>query len=590
MSKPANPLDIFTSYTYHFELHAAFTTDDLNILASSDRNVATSPTDANGTCLINTRKDAHQIIDDVTFGYVGSSANNFGHFSPDGTCHLKISEPNRVFFIQKITNLMKKYNVSALSSLQWGLKIFFVGRTQNGQIQELPYPQGNTQALSRADAQTPRKSVGILIPLIFTEMQSSFTFAGSEYSLDFASITSFAGSDSSTSTSNSLLAGYCNKDISITAGHVKDALSQLQDQLNLNYKNTYATELSSNARGLKYIIRVDPSMQDGTIDLSTGQRSLAPGDPVTMNFSQSQTILTWIFNILRSSKALNSLVADSLDGIRKSGHPNVNIISVFPTLNSTNTDLEVIYDVSLYKGENTQIKSLKNNVMEFDFMFEPPGKNVDIIGFDINMTSAQAWFSGISNGTASQTGIDGSKSKDASKTYIVDNTKKPTSGASNPSSRVIVPILHGDFAYLNVSSRIDSSGGIKYRDDALDSAKLMFNSLTAMHGAFDPQVTITIRGNLDLLTAGIIHNQSQVGKLQDIPFGILAPLWIKVNVNSPDQKTPFFYVGLYNVISIQNNFSKGQFLQTITALMMSDDLPYGNKIVNGLTKAKSGKK
>lgn len=556
MSKPANPLDVFTTYTYHFELHAAYSWEDLALATSTDQNLSTTSTKMNKTTVINTRRDAHQTIDDVAFSYIGPSANSNGHFIPDGTMHLKVIEPNKMFFIEKIANMMNDFKISTLGSLHWGLKIFFVGRKPDNTIHTLPYP-----------------GIGVMIPMTFVDMESSFTFKGGEYIMNFVSLASFAGANTDESKTNSLLAGYCNKNLSITAKSVKEALKELENQLNLNYKRTYDTELKNdkNARPLKYYIHYDTSLPEGTIDLSVGADSFAPNGSHTMQFYQEDTIVTWIFHILRSSKTLNDLVAESLDGIRKEGHPNVNVLSVFPSFIATKSECQIIYNVSMYRGDNTQIKSLKNNTMEFDFLFGSPGANVDVLGFDIHMKSALAWFSNSTRGSvdaATKISGTGMNNPAVSQNVIVSNQKKETSQASND-LRYPIPIKSGDIAYLNASPQVDATGQIKYKEDAIPSAKLMFNTITQMNAAFDPQFTFTIRGHLDLLTAGIIYPQNEVGKLQSIPFGIRAPLWIKVNIKSPnDQKTSFFYTGRYNVISVENHFSQGKFTQNLVVLMM----------------------
>jgi hypothetical protein len=134
------------------------------------------------------------------------------------------------------------------------------------------------------------------------------------------------------------------------------------------------------------------------------------------------------------------------------------------------------------------------------------------------------------------------------------------------------PGVKNDIAYLPANPQSDSSGQIKYKESAVKNAKIMFNSITQMHAAFDPMFTFTIRGHLDLLTAGIVYPfdpKNGVGDLHRLPFGVRSPLWVKVNIKSPnDQKTPFFYTGLYNVVSIENHFSGGKFIQTLAVLMM----------------------
>lgn len=562
MSNPRNPLDVFATYTYHFELHAAAAWEDLAQIQNTDQNATTTPTHKTNTTLINTRKDAHQIIDDVKFGYIGPSANNYGHYIPDGTMTLKVTEPNRVFFMEKIANTMKYYNVSSLSSLHWALKIFFIGRTPNNEIYKLPI--GGT---------------GIMVPMVFADMNSTFTYKGGEYMMNFVTLSSFGGSSGDKAMSSVMLAGYCNQNIPVTAKTVREALKTLEAKLNENYQNTYKVELTNpGIRPLVYKINIDSAIPDGTIDYATGNVSFAPNDDVTITFSASQTIVSWIFQILRSSTTLNSMVGDSLNHIRTQGHPGVKIISVFPTFLATKTELNIIYNIFLYQGENTEIQGLQNNanknVMEFDFMFSSPGKNVDILGFDIHMKSALAWFSNNTMGSFdANTGQSATTAKSDPAGWqnrvVPTDVVQPNSKLIN-TERYLIPGGPGnDIAYLPAAAQADATGLVKYQEGAIKSAKLMFNTIAQMHGAFDPMFTITIRGHLDLLNAGIVYPVSAIGDLHQVPFGVRAPLWIKVNIKSPnDQTTPFFYNGLYNVVSIENHFSGGKFIQTVVVLMM----------------------
>jgi hypothetical protein len=558
MANPRNPLDVYATYTYHFELHAAANWDDLAQIQNTDQNLITSATHKTKTLLINTRRDAHQIIDDVKFGYIGPSANNHGHFIPDGSMTFTVSEPTRVFFMEKIANTMKEYNVSSLSNLHWALKIFFLGRKSDGTVQKVP-----------------AQGTGITIPMAFVDMDSNFSYKGGEYHMSFVTLASFAGSNNDKAMSSVMLAGYCNKNVSVAAKKVKEALSLLEQQLNDNYKKTYEVELKNpGIRPLVYKINVDPSIPDGFIDYSSNGDSSANGDTKIITFSPDETIVSWIYTILRSSDRLNSMVGESLKGIRQAGHPGVKILSIFPTFLATAKELTIYYNIILYQGENTEINGLQNNtnaqknVMEFDFMFGSPGHNVDVLGFDMHMKSALAWLSNnTETSVVHHTQLGGeSPAKAVSTDTVQRNTPSITT------ERYLVPGgpgIKNDIAYLPANPQADSSGQIKYKESAVKNAKIMFNSITQMHAAFDPMFTFTIRGHLDLLTAGVVYPITTVGDLHKLPFGVRSPLWVKVNIKSPnDQKTAFFYNGLYNVISIENHFQGGKFIQTLAVLMM----------------------
>ena len=546
MARPMNPLDVFATYTYHFELHASLDWPTMSNLRYSDANVSTTSTRSNGTLLINTRKDAHQIIDDVVFSYIGPSVNQFGQFVPDGTMKFKVIEPNGAFFIEKLSNLMAELNVTSINNLQFALKVFFVGRHPDNSIETIP-------------------RCGILIPMVFQDMDSTFTFKGGEYNLNFVSQQCFAGTDSN-SMGNSLLAGYCNKNISVSASTVKEAITELERKLNENYQRTYEQELINvpKARPIVYKINLDPKI-NGDLDLICTE-SFAKGSPVKFTFQPSQTILSWIFQIMRGSDAINKEVGASLDNIKIEGHNGVKIISVLPRYIPKKDKLEIIYDISYYEGGD--------KTMEFDFMFTKPGANVDVLGFDIHMKTALAWLANRSTlsvdhamNTSSTTPSENTKPT-VEDTIVKDKTKNKLYNEDIPYA---IPGKNGDIAWLNSTPRSDNTGYIKYKNHAVPGAKMMFATVSQMHSSFEPQFTFTIRGHLDLLEAGIVYPDTEIGNIEKTAVGIKAPLWIKVNMNSPDEShTPFFYTGKYNLMSIENRFVDGKFIQNLLVLMMEE--------------------
>jgi hypothetical protein len=560
MANPANPFDKFVTYTYHFELHASPSWDSIggsNGIRFSDKNSKTYADKPIDTLLINTRQDANQIIDDVKFGYIGSSVNKFGQYMPDGHMTLKVTEPSRVYFMEKLSNLMKMNKVSSLGSLHWALKVFFIGRDADNNIISLP-------------------KNGITIPMQFIDMISSFTYKGGEYNMSFVTSASFAGSSVDRAKANVFLAGYCNKDIHVFSKSVKSAITELEKLLNENYRNTYKYDLKNTIlRNLTYKINIDPKIIDGPIDYAYGKTSTAPADGSTFAFSKDQSIATWIFEILRSSTVLNKLVSESINGIRKEYHPGVKFFSVYPSTTFDENEILITYNIHLYEGANSEIQGLAKNIVEFDFMFGAAGSNVDVLGFDMHMTSALGWFANPKISSDSVTGQSGTVS--SNQTVHEDKNSQILSifKRYNPS---LIPGYRNDIAYLPPTCAADDTGLVKYKESAKEPAKIMFNTVSEMHGAFNAQLTLTIRGHLDLLKTGIVWPLTTLGKLEDVPFGVLAPLWVKVNVKSPNENNldgtheNFFYRGLYNVLSIENHFSNGQFIQTLSVLMMGDGM------------------
>ncbi len=210
MALPANPLDRYVTYTYHFELHAGTSWDQLKYLEDSDANLATDRFLANGSLLINTRKDAHQTIDSVRFNAIKNASNSVGGFiiaSDQQHVEINISEPGGFGFIEKIQKLMEVNQVSIQANLLFVLKIMFVGRLSNNNV---------VTEYSK------------LIPMFLTNMNGSFTHTGGSYHMFF--VPSIVAASSGNKTSGSQLRfSYTDKSISFEAKTVKDALQKYED-------------------------------------------------------------------------------------------------------------------------------------------------------------------------------------------------------------------------------------------------------------------------------------------------------------------------------------------------------------------------
>lgn len=571
MSNPKNPLDDFASYTYHFELHAATTWDELLPIFSSDKNDQTTSTLGRGTLLINTRQDAHQSIDHVKFNYLGPSLNPDCHFIPSGNITFSVFEPNRIAFLTKINNLMTVNNISSLQYLHWALKVIFVGQTFDNTQTSLPPP---------AD--------GLVIPMIFSAMDSTFGSQGGIYNMQFVSVADFARATSNNNSLDNIISlGHFTtslKDkvissrqpdeksgsqtdstkqapapvqerndlvVEMQGSGTKLACRSLAIELNKLYQDTYKTMLKNDvgAKDIKYNINFD-------IELD---KPLSNKVPIT--FDPHLSITDCIYKIIRASDELNVIVNTSYNGIHKDGHPDVNFISIMPRMIYRDTYVEINYDVSMYKGTNTDMHGIIGGI-EFDYLFSDPGKNVDILKFDIHMIHGIAWFANSTKGGINHNTVD----KKALGTNISKNDSAIKVSDNKIDNRFAIPAQKNDIALWNVVVP-DNRGSVTMKPDAVENQQLMFSTVAEMHGAFAPQAIFTIRGNIDLLRAGVILPDTDLSAMKRIPFGVRSPFWIKVNIKDQDG-SPFYYTGRYLVSSIENHFNNGQFTQDISVIMM----------------------
>jgi hypothetical protein len=543
MSNPPNKLDKYTSYTYHFELHSAKSWNTLALLENVDKNMVTSVREVNETLFINTRKDAHQTIDNVKFSYSGPSSTNNGMFTPYSKMTFEVYEPNGMYFVEKIANFMSDQEISNPLQACWALKIFFVGRLPDNSIETVPLN-------------------GILIPLVFLNMTSEFTHQGGKYEFEFSCAGGWAGQIKNPTPeqfTNSLLLGYCDTNISISARTIKEALKDLEKKLNSNYDKKFEDDLKKEEkRKIKYFIKCSQEI-DGQLTLNQVE-DWSPDAPSKLNFNSKDPILSWIYSILRSSKEMNEKISESFEAIKKPNHEGVKMIVVLPTAIYKDDCLELVYDILMYEGGS--------DYLEFDFLFADPGKNVDVISFNMKMQSLGNWFSSKNENSTSLEISNSPTVASQNPKVFKENVVTPDKSTDKlyvEKKQTTIPGLKGDIAIVASNAPGEDSGFIRHRHDAVPAAKMMFATVTAMQAAYNPEIAFVIRGNLDLLKAGITYPNGG-NDIKRFAFGITAPLWLKVNIHAPDG-TPFFYTGKYNLLTIENHFTGGKFLQTLYTFM-----------------------
>ena len=542
MADPVNPLDVFATYTVHFELHAAASWDDLAALADSDMNASTTREAANGTLLINTRKDAHQTIDDVKFMYADGGTSPNGALVAGGAVSMSIIEPAGMFFVQKVKDRAAELNLSNLTpGMQFGLKIFFVGRTTDNEVTTVPAP--------------------FIIPLALQSIGGNFTYKGADYQLLFA-LTSHSGAVGGMVMSSSSVvaqnAGYVNKNITIKASSVAEALSQLESKLNQNYEYTYTNELENpGSRKLKYSIN-NIGGWSGKLNLITTE-TYAPDEPIKLTFHPSEDIAAMVRKILTSSTECNQLIGSSLAGLKQEMHPGVQLPVIEPRFHLKDGEAELAMDIHKYEGGGP--------VYTFDFLFaEPAGKNVDILDFDIKFPNLYGWMNSLSEyGAEMHSDATSRVAADLSAWYAANVVHPDITRPileQIPINKYTIPAQSGDIAFLNATPRLERSGMFRVPHDTTKDTRLAFETLGAFQSATEPQLAFTIRGHLDLLNSCVAYPD---GSRQ--AFGVKDGLWAKVNIRDQNGNQ-FFYTGNYRVNFIENEFSGGRFLQRLTVSMI----------------------
>lgn len=540
MANPENPLDVFVTYTPHYELHLSDNWEDLAAIKHVDINAVTSPKKSNGTLLINTRKDAHQHIDNIKFTYYGPDVDPSGSLACVGTMTFSIIEPNGVSFVEKLTERMKQLNITNyIAGAQFGLKIFFVGRTAAGKDLTIPFKG--------------------IIPINLQEFSASYSQKGGEY--NFSMVISSDAIGSSPLRPNNGIAraiGFLDKNISFKANTVQEAIKLLEEKLNKNYKDVYATVLRNNngAKNINYKIELDPKIT-GALNLVT-KDSFAPGEKCQLTFTPSVDIGTMIRQILFSSKDVLDMIGKSKDGIGREGHPGVTLPMLQTFYHISKSNVNVIYKIVLYTGGDV------SDLFTFDYYFS--GKNVDVLEFDVKFNQMNLWMQSGKHGLEHNRNSDSQNPKLIPEAYAKDNApenKTCTRLNYNVPDQKDINAKSGDLALPPCSNRSEGTGFAKHSLEAVPSARLAFETLGDTVGSTNVQVAFNIRGHLDILDRVVYAPDGT----DPPPSGVNKATWIKVNIYDQDLN-PFFYTGKYKLLTVENNFNGAKFTQNLTVIMM----------------------
>lgn len=548
MAKPANPLDVYVTYTYHFELHCARSWDELSAREGIVSEAATTRFASNGTLLINTRKDAHQTIDDVSFDCVGPASTTGD--SPTGLSELKmtIKEPGGFSFIEKLRARLDELDISQLPDAVFGLKIIFVGRFADNQIEIKHMP---------------------LIPISLINMTGTFTQEGGLYQLDFISLSTLASTRGGP-VGQHLNYAYTNKNVAFEANTVEDALQQLEKRLNENYAETYKTQLNNSGGAKKLVYKIIFDQELCAPVVGVVKNSFATDDIKKFSFHPRQAITSVIMDIIKRSPQLCAKIGKTADGLKNPLHEGVFMPIITPSVYPRANEVEVRFNVSIYKGGGP-------NKFEFDYFFADAGKNVDIQNYNVTFSQVTALFA-----TQSKSGAD--TGANFSATVPNEDAKRYRNLMHEPVTQQELPYRpversdinrkSGDVALPPAPSVRSANGNNALPFTAVAPIKLASDAIADFTGAIEPEQVINIRGHKDILEACITRPDNFDSTKLTSGGGV----WVKVNIWMIDGDTtteqqggprrrPFFYQGWYEVYVITNTFSSGVFSQQLRMIM-----------------------
>lgn len=547
MATPVNPLDKFVDYIYHFELHCSHNWDDLKDLDKIVDDGGGKTTDRfapNGTLLINTRKDAHQHIDDVKFYSQADSTSKTEILVPYGDVTMVISEPGGFSFLEKLEEARKRNKLSLIGEgMIFALKILFVGRYADNSIKTL---------------------TAKLIPMVLIPSSTTATFdpAGGKYVMGFQTAPSLAAT---TTVRAGPAANYSfvKRNVSFYAGTVEEAFKTLETKLNEGYQAQEEYEaIKSGGKRLEYKITFDPELR-GKLD-GLGKQSLAPGAKVNFSFNPSKQITTYLYDILRHCPEIQAKIGASKELLRKEFHPGIFIPVVIPTVTLYSDRVELHWHVAVNKG------TVKRK-FEFEYYFSDPGKNVDVLSYEIKFTNVGAWVPvAIKSGFDER--INQSSLVQTQKTHIyVHDVVTPDSIRERnliDRERSQTGFQGNDPRVQAIATNNDRNGYNSQVFHMTAASRAAADTFADFTSALAPQQSCEIRGHLDLLNGVTSYPD---GSYEGDFFGD-GNIWIKLNVYMPDASIPvgkrqFFYTGYYKLLAVENIFSGGKFTQNLTMVM-----------------------
>lgn len=537
MAIPQNELDKYVTYTYHFELHMARSWDELKDLSVSSS--ATTPFYSANTLMINTRMDAHQVIDDVQFECIGPGAN----FSdvPMGMTDIKmtVKEPGGFSFIEKLHNRMRQLDISEISFAVFGLKVIFVGRTTDiyaePEVIHLP-----------------------MIPMVMTWMSGQFLPEGGVYTIDFMSQYTLASPQTGKAGVNY---GYTNKQLGFDAKTVQEALSELEKRLNENYEETYKLKVDNSGGSKKMKWKIEP-LGDLTGDVEGIVRSsFAKDDKKHFSFNPSQSITSMIMEIIMSSPDLNKKIAKTSEAMGNPLHEGAFMPVITPRVYQKDGEVEVIFSIGVYKGGGEK--------MEFDYFFADAGKNVDVQNYNVVITAVTAFLSENSKAsTDAHVNMSAQVVNDPPRlANSLHEDKTQPALPYKPAEKFPLGRLSGDEATNPVASLSSNRGNNDQIFTSAPDYKASYMGVAKYSSAIEPEQVLNIRGHLKLLRLCLAGPD----KVDPSHFQSGGGIWVKVNIYMPDgfgNRKKFFYQDYYTVYRITNTFSGGVFSQQLHMMMI----------------------
>ncbi len=576
MSTPQNILGKFNSYAYHHILMVCNSTDAAEALANTDeitslqhplgeadrykaRKIGKTGKGEYVT-LIDGTTDARFYITSAKWSNIIAADSQIGKgdipqsttMSTDG--ELEIIEPLGATFLNVLTEVCDSLDTDPVG-LVFLLKTIFVGHGDNG-ITEM---------------------ISTVRPMMFVayDITAVFDNSGAAYVLAFVGLTNGAGK---LPQPQKMFQGLAFE-MKTTLGETFQAI---QDSVNTKYKefkNKIAGDFAETLEGesipeaQKFIIDNYREVSYRIISEDYSAKHYLAGDLELDRTKDKRQGSTVNYGMVGIEEILNKVMVSCSAVIAEKNDPeNKFIYKIISTLRTSPDEYVVEYHINRYKQaispytqqeKDGKIVPLPGQAIEFDYIFT--GKNVDIKTFDIKMEMGMAFFqiAATTNSIPSQKDSVIGFSSDSVKT-----TGTPIAAGNGLKLRGKTPLFLGTTISKPMSRNTKAP---------IDTAN--FSALLDRHASLENiSANMVIYGNpqlldeMTILPSEIPNKQTEDPKENETinPRWMSSPTLIKVNIRMPvdvnDTNTeyaPFWYTGFYNLMSVENVFSQGEFTQEL---------------------------
>lgn len=583
----ANPLRQFRSYSYHFFIVACESTAVLDYLSSpaatnaferqnpvNPRALITVPNVGSYVIVLDTRHDTDIIVEDVQWGttFVGGQNSSGSSVAlnvvmTDGI--INFLEPRGVNFLNILADLGDQLNVDMIC-MPFCLKTVFYGHTESGQV----IPLNTAQPLG-------------FVPVDIT---GTVDERGTTYKMDICGVINGVVHNPSF---NAIVDNVSFPVVSglNLAGHLALFTQKINDtytaQRELVIQSTSKTIDLSDSATVVYNLELEPNSQQLQFLKDFGSN---PSDQILIEDgkhiikgTKEGGIPEVIYKLMVSSQNWVKIAAQgdppNAEDIDKTSRRYTfkvtqEFVSSSPSITKGQVTANIF--VSEYRYETVEVQSSPAgqttitptpkidpaDVLTFDYIFT--GRNVDILGMELNLSMGLALLQTLATSKALSTQVQDINGGQAQQKTTVQ-AASPAAGGFN---------IHG-----KVRKGTPIFAPLQWAADYLKEMKDIQNTATAeaiwknFASYQSVNTSITIAGNPDLLAKSVDPNRT-------------TPDYVKINIKMPNTTddiweyqlnnnrkpggyyTDFWYTGYYLIVSAVNKFQGGLFTQELDLVSM----------------------